>query len=103
MIFSHLAFYKEIFKNKGQVTLPNIFPESQAEEIWKAYIKSDQFKVTFFNEEFNCKTSIDQNGILIIYQMIPKLVIMVKKQLKLNPKSVMLHKLVNITVMLEVS
>lgn len=53
MILSHLAPYKEIFENKGQVTLSNIFPESQANEIWEAYIKSDQFKVTFFNEEFN--------------------------------------------------
>lgn len=53
MILSHLAPYKEIFENEGQVTLPNILPESQASEIWEAYIKSDQFKVTFFNGEFN--------------------------------------------------
>ena len=53
MILSGLSPYREIFEKEGQVTLPNLFPEHQAEEIWEAYSKSDQFKVTFFDEELN--------------------------------------------------
>jgi Rps23 Pro-64 3,4-dihydroxylase Tpa1-like proline 4-hydroxylase len=50
-MFSHLEPYKEIFKNEGQVTLPNIFPDSQVKEIWESYINRKDFEVNFFTDK----------------------------------------------------
>jgi SM-20-related protein len=52
-MFSHLEPYKDIFKKEGKATIPNIFPESQADEIWESYINHKDFKVNFYTEEFN--------------------------------------------------
>jgi Rps23 Pro-64 3,4-dihydroxylase Tpa1-like proline 4-hydroxylase len=46
-MFSHLLKYKEEFSQKRQVTIQNLFPEDQAEQIYQDYLNSDQFKVAF--------------------------------------------------------
>ena len=49
----HLDPYRETFQKTGQVTISNLFPESQAEEIWESYINHKDFKVHFFTDQVN--------------------------------------------------
>ena len=52
-MFDHLLKYKEEFSQTGQVTMKNLFPENQAEQIYQDYLKSDQFKVAFMAGGFD--------------------------------------------------
>lgn len=55
-MFSDLLTYKEEFSQKGQVTIRNLFPEDQAEQIYQDYLNNNQFQVTFWTGEK------DENG-----------------------------------------
>ena len=46
-MFSEILKYKEEFSSKGRVTIYNLFPENQAEQIYQDYLASDQFNVAF--------------------------------------------------------
>lgn len=55
-MFNDLLTYKEEFSQKGQVTICNLFPENQAEQIYQDYLNNDQFQVAFWTGEQ------DENG-----------------------------------------
>ena len=46
-MFSEILKYKEEFSKKGRVTIYDLFPENQAEQIYQDYLASDQFNVAF--------------------------------------------------------
>lgn len=61
-MFNYLSQYKEEFSQKGQVTIKNLFPENQAEQIYQDYLNSNEFKVAFWTGE-----EIEGEGIPIQY------------------------------------
>jgi hypothetical protein len=61
-MFNDLLTYKEEFSQKGQVTIHNLFPENQAEQIYQDYLENNQFQVAFWTGE-----EIEDKGIPIQY------------------------------------
>ena len=61
-MFDHLLKYKEEFSQKEQVTIRDLFPNDQAEEIYQDYLNSNEFKVAFWTGE-----EVEGKGIPIQY------------------------------------
>ena len=61
-MFDHLLKYKEEFSQKGQVTIRDLFPNDQAEQIYQDYLNSNEFKVAFWTGE-----EVENEGIPIQY------------------------------------
>lgn len=61
-MFNHLLEYKNQFFQKKQVTIHNLFPEGQAEQIYQDYLNSNEFKVAFWTGE-----EVEGEGIPIQY------------------------------------
>tara|TARA_R110000782_G_C14700568_1_gene402071 strand:- start:166 stop:831 length:666 start_codon:yes stop_codon:yes gene_type:complete len=46
-MLDHLLKYREEFSQNGRVTISNLFPENQVEQIYQDYLNSDTFNVAF--------------------------------------------------------
>ena len=61
-MFTEVLKYKEEYTQKGRVTIHNLFPDNQAEQIYQDYLNSNEFKVGFWTGE-----EIEGRGIPIQY------------------------------------
>lgn len=50
-MIANILDYQKQFKEKGQVTIHNLFPEPQAEAIYADYLSNSEFKVGFWTGE----------------------------------------------------